>query len=132
MTASATTEEQQHSSSPSPRPPSPSRLPNLLLLPSTPLLSSRQSPSPTGPQSSPQENRRRPMMASREIAVAAAASAEAGSVNSNCAVTVTTSTSSCPATEISSSVINTPSTSETTALVVRHSSCDSEAPQALI
>ena len=133
MTASATTEEQQHSSSPSPHPPSPPRPPNL---PSTPLLSGRRSPSPgEGPQSSLQENRRRPVVGSREIAVAAAASAETSSVNSNCAVTVNSSPSSCPATEISSnssSVINTTSTSETTALVVRHSSCDSGAPQALL
>ena len=130
MTASATTEEElQHSSSTSPHLPS-NISPNLLLLPSTPLPSSvRLSPSPGVLQSSQQENRRRPLIA------VAAAGVETDSVNLNCAaVTVTTSSpsTSCPAIEISSNVINPPSLSETTALVVRHSSCDPRAPLALI
>ena len=131
MTASATTEEQQHSSPLSPclhsHPPSP----NLLVLPSTPLLSGRRSPSP-GPQSSQQENRRRPLSSSGSRAIAVA-SVETDSVNSTCDVTATTS----PIIKISStsSLINTPSSSslsETTALVVRHSSCDPGASLALV
>ena len=86
MTASATTEEQQLSSSPSPSPhPSP-HLPNLLPLPSTPLLSGRRrqslSPGGGGTQSSLQESRGKSVMGSREIAEAALASPETGSVNS--------------------------------------------------
>jgi len=68
------------------------------------------------------------------IAVAAAAE-ETKHVNSNCAavtVTTTSPSSSRPAIEISSNVINPPSISETTALVVRSSSCDPGAPLALI
>ena len=137
MTASARTEEElhQHSSSPSPHLPSNNSSPNLLILPSTPLLSSgRRSPSSGGLQSSQQENRRGPL-----IAVATAAEAvETKPVNSNCAAVKVTSSpsSSCPVIEISSPnvMINPPSLSETsTALVVvTHSSCDPGAPLALI
>ena len=135
MTGSATTEELHHSATPYPRPshphpaqgsppPSPS---HLLPLPSTPLLSGRRSPSL---RVCGQEMAKPGSLA---IALVADAAIDGDSVNSNSAVILTSS--SCPNTEttLPSKAINaTTSLSETTALVVRHSSCDPGAPTALI
>ena len=139
MTGSATTEELYHSATPSPRPsphppaqgsPPPSPL-HLLPLPSTPLLSGRRS----SPLRVCGQGMEKPVSSSGSLAIALVADAaiDGDSVNSNSAVILTPS--SCPNTEttLPFTVTNaTTSLSETTALVVRHSSCDPGAPTALI